>query len=56
MRKFKTVFMRGGTSKGCMFLRSDLPENMIPVMMLGLGYPLYACCCSRTEEKIKTGI
>lgn len=25
MRKFKTVFMRGGTSKGCMFLRDDLP-------------------------------
>lgn len=27
MRKFKTVFMRGGTSKGCMFHREDLPEN-----------------------------
>ena len=27
MRKFKTVFMRGGTSKGCFFYRSDLPEN-----------------------------
>lgn len=27
MRKFKTVFMRGGTSKGCMFLKQDLPEN-----------------------------
>lgn len=27
MRKFKTVFMRGGTSKGCMFLKKDLPEN-----------------------------
>lgn len=27
MRKFKTVFMRGGTSKGCMFRREDLPEN-----------------------------
>ncbi len=27
MRKFKTVFMRGGTSKGCMFHRGDLPEN-----------------------------
>lgn len=27
MRKFKTVFMRGGTSKGCMFLRENLPEN-----------------------------
>lgn len=27
MRKFKTVFMRGGTSKGCMFLKDDLPER-----------------------------
>lgn len=27
MRKFKTVFMRGGTSKGCMFLKEELPEN-----------------------------
>ncbi len=27
MRKFKTVFMRGGTSKGCMFLREDLPAD-----------------------------
>ena len=27
MRTFKTVFMRGGTSKGCMFLREDLPED-----------------------------
>lgn len=27
MRKFKTVFMRGGTSKGCMFVREDLPED-----------------------------
>ena len=27
MRKFKTVFMRGGTSKGCMFLKEDLPES-----------------------------
>lgn len=27
MRKFKTVFMRGGTSKGCMFLRKDLPAD-----------------------------
>ena len=25
MRKFKTVFMRGGTSKGCMFHKEDLP-------------------------------
>lgn len=27
MRKFKTVFMRGGTSKGCMFHREDLPTD-----------------------------
>lgn len=27
MRTFKTVFMRGGTSKGCMFRREELPEN-----------------------------
>ena len=27
MRSFKTVFMRGGTSKGCMFLERDLPER-----------------------------
>ncbi|WP_077611423.1 2-methylaconitate cis-trans isomerase PrpF family protein [Clostridium sp. Marseille-P2415] len=27
MRKFKTVFMRGGTSKGCMFRKEDLPED-----------------------------
>lgn len=27
MRKIKTVFMRGGTSKGCLFHREDLPEN-----------------------------
>lgn len=27
MRSFKTVFMRGGTSKGCMFHREDLPED-----------------------------
>ncbi|MBS6517940.1 MAG: PrpF protein [Clostridium sp.] len=27
MRKFKTVFMRGGTSKGCVFHREDLPED-----------------------------
>ena len=27
MRKFHTVFMRGGTSKGCMFHKEDLPEN-----------------------------
>lgn len=27
MRGYKTVVMRGGTSKGCMFLREDLPED-----------------------------
>ena len=27
MKKFKTVFMRGGTSKGCLFKKEDLPEN-----------------------------
>lgn len=27
MRRFKTVFMRGGTSKGCMFHKEDLPED-----------------------------
>lgn len=27
MRKFKTVYMRGGTSEGCMFLRKDLPAD-----------------------------
>lgn len=27
MRKFKTVYMRGGTSKGCMFLKEDLPDR-----------------------------
>lgn len=27
MRSFRTVYMRGGTSKGCMFKRDDLPED-----------------------------
>jgi len=27
MRKIRTVYMRGGTSKGCIFRREDLPEN-----------------------------
>lgn len=27
MRSFRTVFMRGGTSKGCMFHREDLPKD-----------------------------
>ena len=43
MRKFKTVFMRGGTSKGCMFLESDLPPreewNDIFVQVMGSPDP-----------------
>ena len=42
MRKFKTVFMRGGTSKGCIFLRSDLPENQADwdsVFLQAMGDP-----------------
>lgn len=27
MRKFPVVYMRGGTSKGCLFYREDLPED-----------------------------
>ncbi|MCH3949911.1 MAG: PrpF protein [Acidaminococcus sp.] len=27
MRKFRTVYMRGGTSKGCLFHREDLPTD-----------------------------
>lgn len=27
LRKFKTVFMRGGTSKGCLFKKEDLPAD-----------------------------
>lgn len=27
MKKFKTVYMRGGTSKGCIFLEDDLPKD-----------------------------
>ena len=27
MRKFPVIYMRGGTSKGCMFLKKDLPED-----------------------------
>jgi len=27
MRGFKTVYMRGGTSKGCMFLKENLPSD-----------------------------
>ncbi|MCD8020256.1 MAG: PrpF protein [Clostridiales bacterium] len=42
MRKFKTVFMRGGTSKGCMFLRKDLPENQCEwdtIFLQAMGSP-----------------
>ena len=42
MRKFKTVFMRGGTSKGCMFLREDLPEDRNqwdPIFLQVMGNP-----------------
>lgn len=42
MRKFKTVFMRGGTSKGCMFLREDLPEDRSqwdPIFLQVMGNP-----------------
>ncbi len=27
MKKYKTVYMRGGTSKGCLFKKEDLPED-----------------------------
>lgn len=27
MRKFNVVYMRGGTSKGCLFHREDLPAD-----------------------------
>lgn len=41
MRKFKTVFMRGGTSKGCMFLESDLParEEWDDIFVQVMGSP-----------------
>ena len=42
MRTFKTVFMRGGTSKGCIFLRSDLPESQADwdsVFLQAMGDP-----------------
>lgn len=29
MRKFNVVYMRGGTSKGCIFHKEDLPENRV---------------------------
>ncbi len=41
MRTFKTVFMRGGTSKGCMFLESDLParEEWDDIFVQVMGSP-----------------
>ena len=41
MRSFKTVFMRGGTSKGCMFLESDLParEEWDDIFVQVMGSP-----------------
>lgn len=41
MRLFKTVFMRGGTSKGCMFLESDLParEEWDDIFVQVMGSP-----------------
>ena len=41
MRKFKTVFMRGGTSKGCMFLKEDLParEEWDDIFVQVMGSP-----------------
>lgn len=41
MRQFKTVFMRGGTSKGCMFLKEDLParEEWDDIFVQVMGSP-----------------
>lgn len=42
MRKFKTVFMRGGTSKGCFFLKEDLPqkrEEWDSIFLQAMGSP-----------------
>ena len=41
MRLFKTVFMRGGTSKGCMCLESDLParEEWDDIFVQVMGSP-----------------
>lgn len=41
MRKFNTVFMRGGTSKGCMFLKEDLParEEWDDIFVQVMGSP-----------------
>ena len=41
MRKFPCVFMRGGTSKGCMFLKDDLPsrEQWDDIFVQAMGSP-----------------
>ncbi len=42
MRKFKTVFMRGGTSKGCMFHKEDLPADRVEwdsIFLQAMGDP-----------------
>lgn len=41
MRKFPCVFMRGGTSKGCMFLKEDLParEEWDDIFVQAMGSP-----------------
>ena len=41
MRKFPCVFMRGGTSKGCMFLESDLParDQWDDIFVQAMGSP-----------------
>lgn len=41
MRKFPCVFMRGGTSKGCMFLEEDLPgrEQWDDIFVQAMGSP-----------------
>lgn len=41
MRKFPCVFMRGGTSKGCMFLKEDLPsrEQWDDIFVQAMGSP-----------------
>ncbi|MGN1020664.1 MAG: PrpF domain-containing protein, partial [Aristaeellaceae bacterium] len=41
MRQFKTVFMRGGTSKGLMFLEQDLParEAWDDIFVQAMGSP-----------------
>lgn len=41
MRKFPCVYMRGGTSKGCMFLKEDLParEEWDDIFVQAMGSP-----------------